>query len=146
MPLQLPNSMEECIYFTRRSIGQGSVIAWTTKQPCPKCGKAMMSKPRGDKGKVMIRAKEYACPACKYTSEKSAYEDTLSCNIQYVCPACKHSGETTAPFKRKTWQGVKAIVFECAECKAKTGITKKMKVGKKKGAENAEIEDADDDF
>ncbi len=103
----------------------------------------MMAKPKGDKGKVMIRAKEYVCPACNYTVEKEAYEDTLSCSIQYVCPACTYAGDATVPFKRKTWQGVKAIVFECAQCKEKTGVTKKMKNAKKK--ESAQEPD-DDDF
>lgn len=142
MVLTLPDSIDECVYFTRRSIGEGSVVAWTPKQLCPKCGKAMMGKPKGDKGKVMIRAKEYVCPACNYTAEKEAYEETLSCNVQYVCPACRHSGEATVPFKRKTWQGAKAIVFECGKCKEKIGITKKLKQAKKKNTE----EDADDDF
>ncbi|MBI4149908.1 hypothetical protein HY488_00730 [Candidatus Woesearchaeota archaeon] len=143
MALKQPESMDECIYFTRRTLmGTGKVMAWVFKQPCPKCKKAMMGKPVDEKGHVKIRAKEYVCPACKYTVEKSEYEDTLTCDIIYTCPKCKHQGETSVPFKRKAWQGVKAIVFECGKCKEKLGVTKKMKEGKKKSTE--EIDDEDD--
>ena len=142
MALQQPESMDECIYFTRRSLlEKGKVMAWVLRQPCPKCKKGMMGKPVDD-GHIKIRAKEYVCPSCKYTVEKEEYEDTLSCDIIYTCPKCQFQGETTAPFKRKTWQGVKAIVFECGKCKEKLGVTKKMKEGKKKGKEDPD----DDDF
>ena len=139
MALKQPSSMDECIYFTRRTLmGAGKAMAWAIKQPCPKCKKAMMGKPV-DGGKVKIRAKEYVCPACSYTAEKLEYEATLTCDIIYTCPKCKHEGEASVPYKRKAWQGVKAIVFECGKCKEKLGITKKLKEGKKKD------EDADDD-
>src|SRR3989338_4522682 len=97
-----PNSVDECVYFTRRALMEtGNVMAWVFKQPCPKCKKAMMGKPV-ENGKVKIRAKEYVCPACKYTVEKAEYEATLSCDIIYTCPSCKHSGETTVPYQRKS--------------------------------------------
>lgn len=119
--------MEECVYFTRRKVDSGRVVAWVFREECPKCGKALMGKPVGKDGKVKVRAKEYVCPECGHTVEKQQYEDTLTCNIQYTCPHCKHEGETQVPFKRKTFQGVKAIVFKCEGCNEKIPITKKMK-------------------
>lgn len=92
-----------------------------------------MGKPKDPKtGSTKIRAKEYVCPECNHTVEKTEYEDTLTASIAYTCPHCKHQGETTTPFKRKSFEGVKAIVFLCEKCKQKIPITKKMKaVGKK---------------
>ena len=134
MALRQPESMDECVYFTRRSIGKGNVVCWAFKENCPKCGKAKMSKPKDSKtGAVKIRAKEYVCPECNHTVEKVEYEDTLTANISYTCMHCQHKGETTIPFKRKTFEGAKALVFQCEKCKGKIPITKKMKeTGKKK--------------
>lgn len=137
--------MDECAYFTRRTIGEkhnGKAVAWVFRENCPKCEKGLMGKPRDDKtGGVKIRAKEYVCPECGFTMEKQAYEDTLTCNIDYVCPFCGKSGETAVPYKRKTFEGVKAVMFECGSCKKKLGISKKMKDGKKKGDADSPLED-----
>lgn len=132
MPLKQPESMDECVYFTRRAVDKGHVMCWVFREKCPKCGKAEMGKPRGNDGKVKIRAKEYICPECNHTVEKGEYEDTLTANVAYTCPGCSYKGETTIPFKRKTFEGVKALVFLCDKCKQKIPITKKLKaVGKK---------------
>ncbi len=131
MALRQPESTDECVYFTRRAVGKGFVMCWAFKEKCPKCGKAFMGKPV-EKGKVKIRAKEYVCPECKHTVEKQEYEDTLTASIVYTCPHCSHKGETTTPFKRKTFEGAKAIVFQCDKCKEKIPITKKMKATGKK--------------
>jgi len=141
MALRQPESMEECAYFTRRAVGKGYVMCWVFREKCPKCSKAEMGKPRDAKtGAIKIRAKEYVCPECNHTVEKQAYEDTLTANIIYTCPYCQFKGETTTPFKRKTFEGAKAIVFECEKCKKKIPITKKMKeTGKNKS------EDFDED-
>ena len=70
MALKFPNSADECVYFTRRTVGQGGfVIAWVYKETCPKCKQAQMGKPV-EKGKVKIRAKEYICPKCSFTMEQ----------------------------------------------------------------------------
>jgi len=128
-----PESMNECVYFTRRKIGDGKAMAWVLKQDCPECGKAKMGKPVDEKtGKPKIRAKEYVCPECKHTVEKKEYEETLMCGINYTCPACKKDGSIEVPFVRKSFQGVKAVVFKCEHCGEKIGITKKMKAPKKK--------------
>jgi len=120
--------MKELIYFTQRQVGKGDVRAWVFKGPCPKCGKGLMGKPVDEKtGKAKIRAKEYVCPECKYTVEKTEHEETLECCIRYTCPECGNKDDTTAPFKRKTFQGIKAVVFQCGKCKANIPITKKMK-------------------
>lgn len=135
--------MDECVYFTRRAVDGGKVMAWVFRQPCPKCEKGVMGKPLDEKtGRARIRANEYVCPECKYTVEKEEHEDTLTCCIKYTCQSCKHEGETEVPYKRKSWQGVKAIVYTCDGCKAKWGVTKKMKAPKKKKGKKG----LDDDF
>lgn len=135
MALKMPESMDECIYFTRRSKPQA--VAWVFKEKCPKCKKAMMGKPTGPDGKVKIRAKEYVCPECRHTVEKQAYEDTLTANIQYTCPQCSNSGEIQIPFKRKKVKifdeeegkekMAEALQFQCPKCSQKINVTKKMK-------------------
>ncbi len=133
-----PTSMNELVYFTNRKIGDGNVVAWVYRKECPKCGKALMGKPKDEKtGKTKIRAKEYICPECGYKVDKEKYEETLTCEIKYTCPKCKHQGEIEVPFKRKKIQifdekkqkkvAVKAIIFECENCGEKIAITKKMK-------------------
>ncbi len=133
MALKQPSSADECVYFTRRTIGSGNVMAWVFRNPCPKCGKSLMGKQVDKKtGKVLIRAKEYVCPSCGYLAEKQAYEDTLTANIEYTCPSCSNSGEIQIPFKRKKVQGVDVLRFQCQKCAANIDITKKMKeIGKK---------------
>jgi predicted RNA-binding Zn-ribbon protein involved in translation (DUF1610 family) len=147
MALKFPNSMDECIYFTNRNIGEnknGKAICWVFKQDCPKCKKAKMGKPIDPKTKrPQIRAKEYVCPACNYTVEKVAYEESLTANIQYTCPKCGFEGEAQVPFKRKSINGVKTLRAFCEKCKEPIDVTKKMKEMKKKG--KAAEEDALDD-
>lgn len=132
MALKRPESMAECVYYSSRDIGEGEATVWVFRQMCPKCGKGLMGKPRKDDGKVKVRAKEYVCPECNYTADKKEYEETLTASVAYTCPHCKHEGEMEIPFKRKTYQGVKAIVFNCESCNEKIPITKKMKEPKKK--------------
>ena len=137
MTLRFPESMDECVYFTRRNIDKGKAVAWVFKEKCPKCGKAIMGKPKGADGKVKIRAKEYVCPACGHTVEKGAYEDTLTVSIQYTCPHCGNAGEAQESFKRKKVQvfdeeeqkkkSIDAIKFKCGKCGKDILITKKMK-------------------
>ena len=132
MALREPESMDEVIYFTRRAIGDGKVMAWTYRKDCPKCG-AKMGKPVDAKtGKVKSRATEYVCPECGHTEEKKEHEASLTIEAKYTCPHCGKEGEGTAPYVRKTFEGVKAYVIVCEHCKGKIGITKKMKEGKKK--------------
>lgn len=139
MALKEPGSMDECFYFTRRTMGEkGKAVAWVYRRECPKCGKAKMGKP-AEGGKVKVRAKEYVCPACGYTVSKEEYEPTLTMEIKYVCPYCGNAGEATTQYSKKTFEGVPSYVFACGKCGKKIGITKKMKAAKKKGA--AETED-----
>ena len=135
MALKFPDSMDECIYFTRRSDDKSKIIAWTAKATCPKCKKGLMAKPKDPKtGKPKIRATEYVCNECGHSEPKAEHEAGLKLSVQYKCPFCQHEGETTTPFKRKTWQGMKAYVFECGKCGKKIGITKRMK--EKKGEDD----------
>lgn len=141
MALTQPTSMDECLYSTRRSLGnneEGSLFAWAYKQDCPECSKAKMSKPLDEKTKKpKIRAKEYVCPECSYTEEKAEHEAGCELDIQYKCPKCQNEGETTIPFKRKKVQifnektqkkkAVDSFVFNCEKCNEQILITKKMK-------------------
>jgi len=133
-----PKSMDELVYFTRRNIKEGSVMAWVYRGDCPKCKKGKMGKPRdGKTGKVKTRATEYECPACHYTVPKDEYEDTLECEVSYTCPHCGKKGEAAIPFNRKKVRvfdeekqkkvSVDAIRFTCAHCKESIDIVKKMK-------------------
>ena len=133
MAIKEPESMEDLIYFTNRTLeeGKGKIKAWVYKKLCPQCKKAKMGKPIED-GKVKIRAKEYKCPECNFTEEKVAHEESLNLDAKYLCPSCGKEGEGTAPYKRKNFMGVKAYVVECSNCKAKLPVTKKMKAVKKK--------------
>jgi ribosomal protein S27AE len=138
MPLKFPNSMDECVYFTRRNVGEGKVVAWVFRETCPKCKKSVMGKPKDPKtGRPKIRAKEYTCESCMYTVPGEEYEDSLTVSIQYTCPHCKNSSEAQVPFKRKKVKifdeeeqkskSVDVIRFICGKCSKNVDITKKMK-------------------
>lgn len=131
MALQIPNSMDECVYFTNRTIGSGNAKAWAMKMDCPECKKAKMGKPV-EKGKVKIRADYYECPECKYREEKKEHEAKLTLSVIYTCPYCLHKGEAETEFKRKSFEGVPSYIFICESCNKKIGVTKKMKEPKKK--------------
>ena len=139
MVLQQPTSFDECVYFTRRSIGkEGKVVARVNKEVCKQCGKSMMGKPKDPKtGKAKIRAKEYVCPACQFTIPEQQYEDTLTFSAIYTCPYCGKSGEAQVPYKRKKVKvfdeetlkekTADAVQFLCQHCEGKINVTKKMK-------------------
>lgn len=127
MELQVPESMDDLLYFTNRTIKEGKVKAWVHKKLCPKCKKQKMGKPVGNDGSIKIRAKEYECPACKYTEEKKEHEESLTLEAKYTCPECKKEGQSTALYKRKKYQGTDAYVVECQHCNAKIPVTKKLK-------------------
>jgi hypothetical protein len=127
MGLQIPDSMEELVYWTSRKINKGAVKAWVNREQCPECHKALMGKPSNNKGGIKIRASFYECPECHYKVDKQEYEDTLTANIIYTCSHCSFNGETQIPYKRKKFQGVDALIFTCQKCSQKIPITKKLK-------------------
>lgn len=128
-----PESMDELIFFTNRTIdNNGKIKAWVYRTDCPQCHKAKMGKPV-DGDKIKIRAQEYVCPECGFSQEKTEHEESLHLEIKFTCPHCGKEGETTAPYKRKTFEGIPSYVFECTSCGKKIGITKKMKTKKDKG-------------
>ncbi len=131
--LKEPQSVDELIYFTNRSIegGKGKIKAWVYKKTCPKCSKAKMGKPVED-GKVKIRAEKYTCPKCGFTEEKKEHEESLQLEAKYLCPSCGKEGESSTIYKRKSFMGVPAYVVECQHCSANIALTKKMKEVKKK--------------
>jgi len=148
MALREPESMNELIYLTRRVTDDGKVRAWVFREKCPKCKKGFMGKPLDPKtGKIQIRQKIYICPECKYELPSTEYEETLMMNAEYTCGDCKKTGQISVPFIRKTFMGVKAVVFDCEFCHKKIAVTKKMKEPKKKkaGKVAAIIPDLDDD-
>ena len=126
-----PKNMDECIYFSNRTVGEGKVMAWVYRKECPKCHKVTMGKPVV-KGKVKIRALEYVCPECGYTEEKQEHEESLDLEAQYTCPHCKKEGEGTTKYKRASYKAsngksVKAYILICENCSEKIPITKKLK-------------------
>lgn len=124
--LKQPESMEENVYYTDRQIGNGEAKVWVFRGNCPKC-KTLMGKPKDEKGKVAVRAKEHVCPKCGYSAESKAYEEGLTANIEYTCPECGFKGEQQVPFKRKKIKGADTLRFQCQKCKANIDVTKKMK-------------------
>jgi predicted RNA-binding Zn-ribbon protein involved in translation (DUF1610 family) len=127
MALRELKSMDECVYFTNRTIGNGKAVCWVFRETCPKCKKGVVGKPKDKKGKVLMRAKEYVCPNCGFTMQKQEYEDTLTANVSYTCPHCGNKGEAQVPFKRKKIDGIDTLRVKCAKCNANIDITKKMK-------------------
>ena len=137
--VKIPNSMEELVYFTKRTYGDvGRVMAWAYRSQCPKCKKGLMGKPKDSKtGKAKIRATEYECPECGHTIEKKAYEDTLTLEATYTCKKCGNTGEVSMPFKRKNIKvtddetgkvaSCAAFIFPCSKCGEKIIVAKKMK-------------------
>lgn len=133
MSLVMPEDMEKLIYFTRRKLDEGRVIAWVDRVLCPKCKASLMGKPKDAKtGRPKVRATEYVCDDCGYTEPKQEHEEKLFANIIYTCPHCKKDGEAVIPFKRKNIAGVQTLRATCEFCKGNIDITKKMKVPKKK--------------
>ena len=126
-----PESMDELFYFTNRTIENGGWIkAWVYKPDAP-TGKGKLGKPTDPKtGKVKVRAKYYVDEEGN-EYDKEEIDPTLTMEIKYKSPHTGKEGETTIPYKKKTWLGVPAYVFEDQEGN-KIGITKKMKKPKKK--------------
>lgn len=125
--MEVPESMDECLYFTNR----GDLLAWVYRKECPECHKAKMGKPVV-KGKVKTRASEYVCPECGFQEEKVEHEESLKLQAQYTCPECGIQGESETAYKRRTFKGVKAFVVDCQHCGAQLPVTKKLKEIKKK--------------
>lgn len=134
MGFELPEKMEDLIYFTRRVLGEkGKVITWVPKELCQKCKKGMVEKPRDSKtGRPKIRSDVYVCNNCGEETPKQEYEETLTAYVIYTCPHCGKKGEVKAPFKRKTIAGVKTLRVQCEFCNGNIDITKKMAEPKKK--------------
>ncbi|MCX6708190.1 MAG: hypothetical protein NTW67_00875 [Candidatus Woesearchaeota archaeon] len=57
MPLKQPESVDECVYFTRRTIDKGHVMCWAFKEKCPKCGKALVFECAKCKQKIAVTKK-----------------------------------------------------------------------------------------
>ncbi|MBW2976988.1 hypothetical protein KY347_06090 [Candidatus Woesearchaeota archaeon] len=130
--LKKPESMEECVYFTSRSIGDGFATAWVYRKNCPKCKKPTLGKPIKKNGKVDKKADYYECKTCKYQESNEDIEKDLKLEVQYKCPYCGNEGETTTAYKRAVFEGVPSYVFACGKCGKKIGLTKKLKESKKK--------------
>jgi len=137
MSLKEPESVEDCVYYTNRNLGEkGKARVWVLRNKCPKCSHSLMGKPV-EKGKVKIRAEEYICPECNYKAKAEEYEASLTASIKYTCPYCTYSGELEIPFKRKNIQvfdeetgkkkTIEALRFQCAKCGKNIDITKKMR-------------------
>ena len=141
MALKKPNSVQECVYFTNRTIGEGRAMAWVFRKECPECKKGIMGKPQKKNGKNDKKADHYVCYSCGYKESNEQVENSLTINVEYKCPDCGNEGGTTTEYKRKTFEGVPSYIFECQKCKKKIGITKKLKESKKKKGEKEEAEE-----
>ena len=128
MSLKKPTSIEECTYFTNRTIDSGRAMAWVFRKKCPKCNGGFMGKPQLHK-----KADHYVCYSCGYKESNEQIENSLMLNVEYKCPYCGNEGEITSEYKRKSFEGVPSYVFECQKCHKKIGLAKKMKDTKKKG-------------
>ena len=131
MQLKKPNSMEECLYFTNRSIGDGFAIAWVYRKECPKCKKGRLGKPLKKDAKPDKKADYYECRQCGYKESNEEVETGLQLEVEYRCPYCGNEGQTTTEYERKVFEGVPAFVFVCGKCGKKIGLTKKLKATKK---------------
>ena len=138
MALKKPNSVQECVYFTNRVMGNGSVVAWVFRKECPKCKKGIMGKPQKKNGKFDKKADHYVCYSCGYTESNEQVENSLVINVEYKCPHCGNEGEATSEYKRKTFEGVPSYIFECQKCHKKIGLAKKLKESKKKKTASGE--------
>ncbi|MFT4250264.1 MAG: hypothetical protein ACMXYD_02805 [Candidatus Woesearchaeota archaeon] len=131
---EFPDSMDDLLYFTNRKLPDGTkIIAYVERKTCPECGKAQMGKPINEKtGRPKIRSPIYTCPECGYEEKKQAHEDSCEVTIQYTNPEGTEMKTTTASYKRKTWKGMKAIVFHNDFLDERYGITNRMKTKKDK--------------
>lgn len=133
MTLDLPNNMEELVYFTRRKINGKQVFCWVEKETCEKCNKGIMAKPKDPKtGRPKVRSPIYVCDTCDNEEDKKTYEAKLTAKANFTCPHCGKEGSATAPYKRKTIQGVATLRLNCEHCGGNIDITKKLKEPKKK--------------
>lgn len=134
MTLTPPKSMKEVYYHTiRKFLEGGKIRAWAYKTECPSCHKGKLGKPINSKtGKIKIRSKEMVCDNCDYECSKEEAEQHVNLEAIYTCPSCGKEGESTAPYKRKSFQGVPAFIVACEHCGHKIALTKKLKEPKKK--------------
>jgi len=133
MEIKKPESMEQCLYFTNRTLdNEGYAVAWVYRPICSKCSKGRMGKPLKKDGKPLKKAEFYECPKCKHQVPNEELESQLRVEIEYKCPHCSNESMITTEHKRVTFEGVPAYVFACEKCDKKIGITKKMKKTKKK--------------
>ena len=65
MEIKKPNSMDECLYFTNRSIKDGFATAWVYRPLCESCNKGRMGKPIKKNGKPDKKSPMYECAECK---------------------------------------------------------------------------------
>lgn len=126
MALIIPKSMDECLYFSNRTVGDAEIMAWVYRKECTKCHNARMGKPV-KKGKVKTKAAYYECPNCHYQEEKIVHESSLKLEAKYTCPHCGKEGESTGEYKRKNYQGVSSYLVVCEHCHKPIPITKKLK-------------------
>jgi len=123
-----PESMNDLMFFTNRNMGASTIKAWVYRPLCAKCKKGRVGKPINPKSKAINKKAEYyECNHCKAQTPVEDIDKDLKVEVKYKCPGCGNEGFATTEYKRKTWQGVPAFVFECSKCKEKIGITKKMK-------------------
>jgi predicted RNA-binding Zn-ribbon protein involved in translation (DUF1610 family) len=131
---EFPDSIDDILNFTNRKLPDGTkIVAYVPRQICPECKKADMGKPINEKtGRPKIRSKTYECPECGYEEPKQSHEDSCEVIVQYTNPEGTELKKTTASYERKTWRGMKSIIFHNEFLDERFGITKRMKTKKDK--------------
>ena len=85
MSLKEPTSTDECIYFTQRSINNCHTKCWVFKESCPKCGKALLSKPRNEKTGKPKRRKFNKDEVFEILQPNGQSLDTAQKHLKYLC-------------------------------------------------------------
>jgi len=132
MTITKPDSMDGCLYFTSRAIGEGYLTAWAYRPECPSCKKGRMGKPLTKTGKPDKKADFYECPECEHKIPIDEMDELLKLQVEYDCPHCHNEGMAETDYKRQSFKGVQAYVFLCEKCGEKIPVTKKLKEIKKK--------------
>ena len=109
MTLEEPKSMDDCLYFTNRTIGGGKTMAWVLRPLCEKCNEGRFGKPIKKNGKPDKKAEYFECPKCKAQMTNEEAEETLK-NIQYS-HLLGQSNEVSMSQRRKFYWWIKEKTF-----------------------------------
>lgn len=130
----IPQQMDDLLYFSNRRLPSGiRMIAWVEKITCEGCKKALMGKPVDEKtGKVKIRSSIFVCPECGREEKKAVHTKKLTMQVRYTDETGKEWKKAETEYKLRTWQGMKAYVFDNEFTGKPMGVTKRLKLKSEK--------------